>query len=52
MKKSTYTKLPSVPPIDKGHGYRLQKINKIQKISEEEKTKREALSKNILESQR
>ena len=44
LKENTYTKLPSVPPIDEGHGYRLQKINKIppKKKLEEEKTKREA----------
>ena len=44
LKQNTYTKLPSVPPIDEGHGYRLQKINKIppKKKLEEEKTKREA----------
>lgn len=40
-----YPKLPTAPPEDEGQGYRLQKINEIRSILEEEKEKRAALSK-------
>ena len=44
--KEIYPKFPSAPPIDEGHGYRLQKINEIQTFLEDKIRKREALSKN------
>lgn len=44
-----YPKLPTAPPEDEGLGYRLQKINEIQRILEEEREKHATLSKNIIE---
>ena len=46
MKENLYPRLPTAPPIeDQGQGYRLQKINEIQKFLEKEVTTREAFSK-------
>ncbi len=36
---------PSAPPDDRGHGYRLHKINEIQKLLENERDKRKGLAK-------
>ena len=43
--ESIYPKLPSAPVEDEGQSYRLQRINEIQKILEEEKEVRASLSK-------
>lgn len=40
-----YPKVPTAPPTDEGLGYRLQKINEIQRFLENEREKRESLSK-------
>ena len=40
-----YPNLPSAPPNDEGVGYRLQKMNEIQRYLEEEKERRQNLSK-------
>ena len=40
-----YPTLPSAPPLDEGQGYRLQKINEIQRALEDEREKRQNLSK-------
>ena len=39
---------PSVPPLDGGQSYRLQKINEIQSVLDDEREKRHNLSKNII----
>ena len=45
-KESLYPELPTAPPIqDGGKAYRLHKISEIQKTLEDERTKRETLSK-------
>ena len=36
---------PSAPPLDGGQSYRLQKINEIQRVLEDEREKRHNLSK-------
>ena len=40
-----YPILPSAPPLDGGQSYRLQKINEIQRVLEDEREKRHNLSK-------
>lgn len=40
-----YPQLPTAPPGDTGHDYRLEKINKIQETLEVERDKRQMLSK-------
>ena len=40
-----YPTLPSAPHLDEGQGYRLQKINEIQRALEDEREKRQNLSK-------
>ena len=51
--KEIYTKLPTAPSIeDQGQGYRLQKINEIQKFLEKEETTNEALSKKYFRAAR
>ena len=53
MKENLYPRLPTAPPIeDQGQGYRLQKINEIQKFLEKEITTREALSKKYFRAAR
>lgn len=42
---SLYPTLPTAPPVDEGQGYRLQKINEIQRTLEDEREKRQNLSK-------
>ena len=39
---------PSAPPLDGGQSYRLQKINEIQSVLEDEREKRHNISKNII----
>ena len=39
---------PSAPPLEGGQSYRLQKINEIQRVLEDEREKRHNLSKNII----
>ena len=51
IKENLYPSIPTAPPIeDQGQGYRLQKINEIQTLLENEVVTREALCKKYFKA--